>query len=129
MSEAETFKARPLVPPFEMAKPGSLVHPQQRFEVLGKLLVQKYDLFRDDPTLTVSPYTVTSKVSQNDIRTFVSALGGASMPITKDNLGGLSKLSEEFDLGELAERLSQFRESDGLNERMQQRDCEDASQS
>jgi hypothetical protein len=99
-----------------MAKIVSLVHPQQTFQVFEKLLVQKFSLFMEDPMLVVSPYTVRSKVSQSDLRTFVSALEGASVPITKDNMGGLSGLCEEFRLGELAERLSLFRESDEFKE-------------
>jgi hypothetical protein len=43
----------------EMAKTVSLVHPQQRFQVAGKLLIRKDDLFRDDSTVTVSHYTLT----------------------------------------------------------------------
>jgi hypothetical protein len=95
--------------------------------------------------LVASSYTVKSKVSQSEFRTFVSALEGASVPITNDNIGGLTRLCEEFHFGALAERLSQFRESDdfkedgmlkdlearkrllALEERMEQRDCEIAS--
>jgi hypothetical protein len=57
-----------------MAKKVSLVHPQERFQVLEKLLVQKCDLFMDDPLLVASPYTVRSEVTQSDIRTFATAL-------------------------------------------------------
>jgi hypothetical protein len=85
---------------------------------------------------------LTSEVSLSDFRTFVSALEGASVPITKDNLGGLSLLWEEFHFGALTARLSHFRESgdlqedvtltdletrkrlSALEERMQRRDCE-----
>jgi hypothetical protein len=92
--------------------------------------------------LVASPYTVRSTVSQSDIQTFVSVLEGATVPITKDNMGGLSRLCEEFHFGELAERLAQFRESEdfkgevtmedsearkrlsALEERMQQHDCD-----
>jgi hypothetical protein len=125
-----------------MAKTVSLVHPQQTFQVLEQLLVGKCDLFRDDLMLVASPYTVMSKVTLRDFRTFVSALEGASVPITNDNLGRLSRLCEEFHFAALAERISQFRESDdlkedvtlkhlqargrlsALEERMRQRDCE-----
>jgi hypothetical protein len=99
-----------------MAKTVSLVHPQQTFQVLEKLFVQEYGLFTEDPILGASPYTVRSKVSLRDFRTFVSALEGASVPITKDSLGGLSRLCEEFHSEELAERLSQFRECDAFRE-------------
>jgi hypothetical protein len=59
---------------------------------------------------------VRSKVSQKDFRTFVSALEGASVAITKDNMEGLSRLCDEFHFGALSERLSHFRESDGFTE-------------
>jgi hypothetical protein len=99
-----------------MAKAVSLVHPQQRLQVIEKLLIQKCDLFRDDPTLTASSYAVRSKVTLSDFQTFVSALEGASVPITKDNIGGLSRLCEEFHFGAFTERLSQFREPDMFKE-------------
>jgi hypothetical protein len=88
---------------------------------------------------------VRSKVSLSDIRTFVTALEGASVPITKDNMGELTRPWDEFHFGELGERLSQFRESDefkademlkdlearkrllAMEERMQQRDREIAA--
>jgi hypothetical protein len=41
---------------------------------------------------------------------------GASVAITKDNMGGLSRLCDEFHFGALAERLSHFRESDDFTE-------------
>jgi hypothetical protein len=99
-----------------MAKTVSLIHPQQRFQVLEKLLIQKCDLFKDNPSLTTSPYIVRSHVSQSDFGTFVSALEGSSVPLTKDNMGGLSLLCEEFQFGELSECLSQFRDSDDFKE-------------
>jgi hypothetical protein len=73
-----------------MAKIVSLVHPQERFQVLEKLLVEKCGLFTGDPLLVASPYTVRSEVTLSDIRTFVTALEGGSVPITKDNTGGLT---------------------------------------
>jgi hypothetical protein len=44
--------------------------------------------------------------------------------ITKDNMGGVSRLCEEFHLGELSERLSQFRESADLNEDVMPKDLD-----
>jgi hypothetical protein len=79
------------------------------------------------------------------MRTFVSALEGATVTINNGNFQALSELCEEFHFRELAERLSQFRESDGfqedgpqkdlearkrlsaLEERIQQRDCDIAA--
>jgi hypothetical protein len=99
-----------------MAKTVYLVHPQQTFQVLEKLLIQKCGLFTEDPMLVASPYTVRSKVSLRDFKTFISALEGASVAITKDNIGGLSRLCEEFHFGAFLERLSQFRDSDDFKE-------------
>jgi hypothetical protein len=47
------------------------------------------------------------------------------VPITKDNIGGLTRLCEEFQFGALAARLSQFRESDELKEDVMQKDLEE----
>jgi hypothetical protein len=46
------------------------------------------------------------------------------VPITKDNIGGLTRLCEEFQFGALSERLSQFCESDELKEDVTQKDLE-----
>jgi hypothetical protein len=99
-----------------MAKIVSLVHPQQTFQVLEKLLIQKCGLFMEDPILIAQSYTVKSKVSLSDFQTFVSTLEGASVTITNDNFGGFSRLCDEFHFEELAERLSQFRESEDFKE-------------
>jgi hypothetical protein len=127
MIGAKTFNERSIDvfgATFEMAKTVTLVHPQESFQVLEKLLIQKCGLVTEDPILVTSPYTVRSKVSLSDIRTFVSALEGALLPITKDNMGGLTRLCEEFHFGELSGRLSQFRESDDLNEDVTLKDLE-----
>jgi hypothetical protein len=107
-----------------MAKTVSLVHPQQTFQALEKLLIQKCGLFTEGPIVVASPYTLRSKVSLSDFRTFVSALEGASVTITKDNFGGLSRLCEEFQFRELAERLSQFRGSEAFKEDVTLKDSE-----
>jgi hypothetical protein len=83
-----------------------------------------------------------SHITQSDFGTYVSALEDASVPLTKDNVLGLSLLCEEFHFGELSECLSQFRDSDdfkqdaalkdlearkrlsALEERMQERNCQ-----
>jgi hypothetical protein len=59
---------------------------------------------------------VRSQVTLSDIRTFVTALEGVSVSITTDNIGGLTRLCEEFQFGTLAARLSQFGESDDFKE-------------
>jgi hypothetical protein len=84
-----------------MAKVVSLVYQEQKVAVLGKLLVQHCGLEMENSTCDASPYNVKSKVSQSDFRTFVSALEDTSVPITKDNFGGLFRLCDEFHSGEL----------------------------
>jgi hypothetical protein len=85
-----------------MAKTVSLVHPQERFEVLEKLLVEKCGFFPEDPLLVASPYIVRSQVTLSDLRTFVTALEDASVSITTDDMGGFTRLCEEFQFGALA---------------------------
>jgi hypothetical protein len=54
----------------------SLVHPQGTFQVSGRMLVQKSNLFSNNLALITSPYHVQSHVSLTDFRDFVSALEG-----------------------------------------------------
>jgi hypothetical protein len=128
-----------------MAQTVSLIHPQQTLQVSAKLLVQKCDLFGDDPTLTTFPYEVRSQVSLTDFRAFISALEGKTVTINNGNIRGLARLCEELHFRELAAQVSQFRESEefkeegtlkdfearkrlaALEERIQRRDCEIAA--
>jgi hypothetical protein len=64
--------------PFEMAKAVTLVHPNARLHIPAKLLVNKCDLFSDDPGLAAVPYPLKSRVSLSDFQEFVSALEGAA---------------------------------------------------
>jgi hypothetical protein len=94
----------------------TLVHPHETFQVVGKVLIQKCDPFKKDPGLAASPYNVTSEVSLGDFREFVSALKGDALIINNDNFKGLSRLCDEFHFRDLAERLSQFRNSADFQE-------------
>jgi hypothetical protein len=99
---------------------------------MEKLLVRKCALYLEEPILVASPYTVRSKVLLNDFRTFVSALEGASVPITNDNIGGLTWLSLFRESDELKEDMRQKdmearKHLLAVEDRMQQRDCEIAS--
>jgi hypothetical protein len=129
----------------EMSKTVALVHPHETFHISPTLMVQKCDLFRNDPTLTASPYNVKSQVSLSDFREFVSALQNTAVKITNNNFEGLSRLCDEFGFRDLVGRLSEFRASadfkeqtatedlearkhiSALEERMQQRDDDVAS--
>jgi hypothetical protein len=86
----------------EVAKTVALVHPHETIQVLGKLLVQQCDLFKEDPMLVASPYNLRSDVSLRDIREFVSALEGHALLINNDNFKGLSRLCDEFRFRDLA---------------------------
>jgi hypothetical protein len=94
----------------------TLVHPRKTFQVSGRLLVQKSDLFADNLTLVGSPYNVTSQVLLSDFQEFISALEGASVKITNSNFGGLSLLCDEFRFRDLARQVSEFRESGEFKE-------------
>jgi hypothetical protein len=59
--------------------------------------------------LMATPYALKSSVSVADFRQFISALEGGAVAITKENVGGLSLLCDEFGFEELAAKLSEFR--------------------
>jgi hypothetical protein len=99
-----------------MAKSVTLVHPQATLQVPAKNLTNKCDLFADDPGLAVSPYHLTSRVSVNNFREFVSALEGTTVQVTNNNFKALSQLCKEFRFRDLAAQLSQFRESGDVTE-------------
>jgi hypothetical protein len=88
-----------------------LVHPLESITLLCRTLVQKCDLFADDPALTVSPYSVKSEVPVSDFRDFVSAIEGLPFSITPSNFRGLSQLSTEFGFASLSSQLSDFLDS------------------
>jgi hypothetical protein len=68
-----------------MSKTVALVHSHETFQISPTLMVQKCDLFMNDPTLTASPYNVKSPVSLSDFREFVSAMKGTTVKITNNN--------------------------------------------
>jgi uncharacterized coiled-coil protein SlyX len=94
----------------------ALIHPQERVEVLSRLLVRKSDLFADNPTLAGSPYTLKSEVSLSDFREFVAALEGRRVTITNTNFDGLSRLCQEFSFQDFGTQLQQFRASGNFKE-------------
>jgi hypothetical protein len=117
-----------------MAKLVALVHPHETFRVSARLLVNRCDLFANDPGLAATPYRLNSQVSLSDIQEFISALEGTTVKVTNTNSRGLSQLCEEFRFRDLSAQVLQFRESvdvkeeaiflSALAERMQQRDRE-----
>jgi hypothetical protein len=111
-----------------MTKTVVLVHPNEASQVSYPILTQKCDLFTNNPTLTVSPYTPKSQVSLAEFREFVSALDGKTVTINRNNFKGLSQLCDEFGFRELSARLSEFTEThmrlSALEDQMQQRERE-----
>jgi hypothetical protein len=107
-----------------MSKAVDLVHPHQTFQIPGRVLVLKCQLFGNDPRLLGFPYAPKSKVSLDDFRQFVSALEGTAVTINNNNFKGLSLLSTEFDFGELASQLSAFRNSGDFKEQTIMEDSE-----
>jgi hypothetical protein len=100
----------------EMSKTVALVHQQETFQISPKDVLQKCDLFINDPMLIASPYKVKSPVSLGDFREFVSALRNTTVKITNNNFTGLSQLCDEFGFRDLVERLSEFRAAKHLKE-------------
>jgi hypothetical protein len=101
---------------FEMAKQAQLVHPDETVQIPVRTLILKCDLFADDPGLLQNPYKVTSPVSVEIFRTFISVLNGNTATITNANFRGLSLLCDEFHFGTFATEVSAFQESDDFNE-------------
>jgi hypothetical protein len=93
-----------------------LVHPQGSHQVSVVPLINKCDVFKDNPALTIAPYRVQSGVSMDDFQDFVSALEDNSIDIKDRNFPGLSQLSEESGFQTLLAKLSAHRRSPGLSD-------------
>jgi hypothetical protein len=74
--------------------------------------------------LKASPCNVRSEISLRDFREFVSVIEGDALAIKNDNFKGLSQLCDEFGFRDLAEQVSQVRESADLKEEGTQEDSE-----
>jgi hypothetical protein len=92
-----------------------LVHPQGSHQVSVVALINKCDLFKSNPALTIAPYRVQSGVSLEDLQDFVTALENKLINIKDRNVPGLSQLSEEFGFQALLAKLSAHRRSAGLS--------------
>jgi septal ring factor EnvC (AmiA/AmiB activator) len=93
-----------------------LVHTQSSQQVSIVPLINKCDLFKNNASLTISPYRVQSAVSLEDFQAFVSALEDKSINIKDRNFPGLSQLSDEFGFQALSMKLSAHRRSLGLSD-------------
>jgi hypothetical protein len=88
-----------------------LVHPQDNHQVSVVPLSMKYDLFKTNPGLAITPSRVESWVSLEDFRNFISVLEDKSITINDMNFLGLLQLSEEFGFQVLLIKFSAYRMS------------------
>jgi hypothetical protein len=79
-------------------------------------LINKCDLFKNNPGLTIALYRLQSGVSLDDFQDFVTAFEDKPMDIKDRNFPGLSQLSEEFGFQALLAKLSAHRRSPGLSD-------------
>jgi hypothetical protein len=79
--------------------------------VPDKLLVNKCDLFGDDPKLVAFPYYLKSHGSLSASREVISVLEGTTVKVMNNNFRGLSQLCEEFLFRDFSGWLPQFRET------------------
>jgi hypothetical protein len=89
-------------------RPVTLVHPSESRHVAGCDLYSKCTLFGEDPALLGGPYTIRSRVTLINFRTFTSALEGVPITVTSGNKSDLTQLSEEFGYEDLRQGLAQF---------------------
>jgi hypothetical protein len=108
-----------LFPSFSIISPSPIVcHSQylkpslfETFIIPALQVMNKFNLFQNNPTLSVSPHRVQSSVSLSIFREFISALEGHAINITNTNYTELHRLCAEFGFAELSAKLSEFRPS------------------
>jgi hypothetical protein len=93
-----------------------LVYLQGSHQVSVVPLINKCDLFKTNPGLTIAPSRVQSRVSLHDFQDFATALEDKPMNIKDRNFLGLSQLSEGFGFQALLTKLSSYRRSAGLSD-------------
>jgi hypothetical protein len=86
-----------------------LVHSQGTSQVSVVHLITICDLFKNNPSFTLTPYQIQSEASLEDFQDFISALEGKSININDKNFPGLSQLSEEFGFQVFLMRISNRR--------------------
>jgi hypothetical protein len=91
-----------------------LVHPQGTHQVSIVHLNTKCDLFKNDPTLAMTPYQVQSEVSLDDFQDFISILKDKPININDKNSTGLLQLFQEFGFHARSGKGSDRQQSPGL---------------
>jgi hypothetical protein len=83
-----------------------------RLNVRKSHLVEKLQIFFDDPALLTNPeYEVHTSVGVPPFTDFVKSVQGESIDITAANYGGLSALCSEFGFADLLSELFSFKDS------------------
>jgi hypothetical protein len=94
-----------------MERTAELVCGQHTFSISLEALVKTCDLYDQNPSLSTSPYLVTSPVSPEIFQEFLSAIQSQPIFPTTDTLKDLEFLCEEFGFHRLQTQLSKFRHS------------------
>jgi hypothetical protein len=77
------------------------VEPEEWSQVSGRIVLNKYDLFRGNLTLANSLCTPNSQVSQVDVCESALAPDDQTVTSTKDNMRGVIDLFEAFHVRDL----------------------------
>jgi hypothetical protein len=85
-----------------------LVLAGQTFSVQRVPLFMNCQTFVKNPALLMATYQVQSPVAADILRTFLSAVEGATPELTIANAPGLALLCDEFGFTSLAEQVSEF---------------------
>jgi hypothetical protein len=88
-----------------MITASQLVHPDLSLSVRRIHLLAACTAFQEKPTLTTSPYTISSAVRVDHFRPFVNAINGAPPDITDGSIADLSSLAAEFGFLQLLHKI------------------------
>jgi hypothetical protein len=80
----------------------TLIHPEATLTIPVIQAIKKCSLFRNNLTLTASPYRIESPVSMSIFQEFVSAFERKTVTITNTNFTEFDLLSKEFGFTELS---------------------------
>jgi hypothetical protein len=91
-----------------------LVQPQGTWRVLLMMPISKFDLFKNNPGLTIAFSHIHSAMSLDELWCFISRLEDQPIDPKDRNFPELSQLSKEFNFQALSARLSTRWRSLGL---------------
>jgi hypothetical protein len=91
-----------------MIATSQLVHPYLSLPVRRINLLTACTTFQKRPTLTSSPYTISSAVDVDHLRIFINAINGAPPDITDGNTVDLSSFPAEFAFLQLLHEIEVY---------------------